>query len=335
MTARSSACRARRAGSATCAATERSRTPPATRWPTPSCAATSATPPRPSAPSGPRSSPSCPTGRSCATPARRSRPTTMARLRRAPGAAGGAGHRPRRHRALGARRQRGQRDRHRPGAGDRRRPRSSRSSRWPPRRSGSTRRWRRRASPRYETDLAELIVQLGHDKPSHILVPAIHRNRAEIREIFLREMPGVDPDLTDEPRRLAMAARAHLREKFLRAKVGDLRRQLRRRRDRHAAGGRVRGQRPDVPDAARDADHRHGHREGRADLAGPRGVPAAAAPLVDRRADEPLHLDVDRASRPATGRRSSTSCCSTTGARRRWPTRSGAMRCTASGARRA
>ena len=38
-----------------------------------------------------------------------------------------------------------------------------------------------------ETDLAELIVQLGHDKPSHILVPAIHRNRAEIREIFLRD----------------------------------------------------------------------------------------------------------------------------------------------------
>ena len=40
-----------------------------------------------------------------------------------------------------------------------------------------------------ETDLAELIVQLGHDRPSHILVPAIHKNRAEIREIFRREMP--------------------------------------------------------------------------------------------------------------------------------------------------
>ena len=45
----------------------------------------------------------------------------------------------------------------------------------------------------YETDLAELIVQLGHDRPSHILVPAIHRNRSEIRDIFLREMAGVDP----------------------------------------------------------------------------------------------------------------------------------------------
>jgi L-lactate dehydrogenase complex protein LldF len=71
----------------------------------------------------------------------------------------------------------------------------------------------------YETDLAELIVQLGHDKPSHILVPAIHRNRAEIREIFLREMADVDPDLTDEPVVLANAARLHLRRKFLSAKV--------------------------------------------------------------------------------------------------------------------
>jgi L-lactate dehydrogenase complex protein LldF len=71
----------------------------------------------------------------------------------------------------------------------------------------------------HETDLAELIVQLGEDRPSHILVPAIHKNRAEIREIFLRTMPGANPDLTDEPRELAMAARAHLRERFLRARV--------------------------------------------------------------------------------------------------------------------
>ena len=71
-----------------------------------------------------------------------------------------------------------------------------------------------------ETDLAELIVQLGKDRPSHILVPAIHRNRAEIREIFLREMPDVDPGLTDEPRALAEAARLHLRRKFIAARVG-------------------------------------------------------------------------------------------------------------------
>jgi len=72
----------------------------------------------------------------------------------------------------------------------------------------------------YETDLAELIVQLGHDRPSHFLVPAIHRNRAEIREIFLREMADVDPALTDNPPALAEAARLHLRKIFLSARVG-------------------------------------------------------------------------------------------------------------------
>lgn len=76
----------------------------------------------------------------------------------------------------------------------------------------------------YETDLAELIVQLGEDRPSHILVPAIHRNRGEIRDIFRSEMEkwgrAAPEGLTDSPAELAEAARLHLREKFLRAKVG-------------------------------------------------------------------------------------------------------------------
>lgn len=76
----------------------------------------------------------------------------------------------------------------------------------------------------WETDLAELIVQLGHDRPSHVLVPAIHRNRSEVREIFLREMglygTPCPPDVTDNPVELANAARVHLREKFMRTKVG-------------------------------------------------------------------------------------------------------------------
>ncbi|WP_329415884.1 LutB/LldF family L-lactate oxidation iron-sulfur protein [Streptomyces sp. NBC_00704] len=76
----------------------------------------------------------------------------------------------------------------------------------------------------YETDLAELIVQLGRDRPSHILVPAIHRNRGEIRDIFRAEMGAwgrpAPEGLTDTPADLAEAARLHLREKFLRAKVG-------------------------------------------------------------------------------------------------------------------
>ncbi len=69
-----------------------------------------------------------------------------------------------------------------------------------------------------ETDLAELIIQLGDDSQSHILVPAIHRNRAEIRDLFRREL-GL-PDLPDDPPALTEAARLHLRSKFLEARMG-------------------------------------------------------------------------------------------------------------------
>ncbi|WP_296103470.1 LutB/LldF family L-lactate oxidation iron-sulfur protein [uncultured Corynebacterium sp.] len=70
-----------------------------------------------------------------------------------------------------------------------------------------------------ETDLAELIVQLGHDRPSHIVVPAIHRNRAEIRDIFIKEMPNTNESLTDNPADLAEASRLFLRKQFMDAKV--------------------------------------------------------------------------------------------------------------------
>jgi L-lactate dehydrogenase complex protein LldF len=69
-----------------------------------------------------------------------------------------------------------------------------------------------------ETDLAELILQLDGDWSSHILVPAIHRNRSEIRDIFARTIaPGL---ASNEPGELAEAARLYLRERFLAAKVG-------------------------------------------------------------------------------------------------------------------
>jgi L-lactate dehydrogenase complex protein LldF len=69
-----------------------------------------------------------------------------------------------------------------------------------------------------ETDFAELILQLDGDTPSHILVPAIHRNRREIRDLFARTI--ADGSLTDEPAALAEASRLFLRERFLRAEVG-------------------------------------------------------------------------------------------------------------------
>lgn len=69
-----------------------------------------------------------------------------------------------------------------------------------------------------ETDLAELIIQLAHEESSHILVPAIHKNRSEIRELFIRELN--EPELSDEPSELAGAARRYLRQKFLSVSVG-------------------------------------------------------------------------------------------------------------------
>ncbi|MDP9171300.1 MAG: LutB/LldF family L-lactate oxidation iron-sulfur protein [Acidobacteriota bacterium] len=70
----------------------------------------------------------------------------------------------------------------------------------------------------YETDLADLIIQLGDDKPSHIVVPALHRNRSEIRQLFLEKM-GLS-ELGHKPEDLTAAARTYLRERFLRVKVG-------------------------------------------------------------------------------------------------------------------
>jgi L-lactate dehydrogenase complex protein LldF len=64
-----------------------------------------------------------------------------------------------------------------------------------------------------ETDLAELILQLSHDRTSHILVPAIHRNRMEIKALFERTI--TDETLGTEASAIAEAARRHLRAKFL------------------------------------------------------------------------------------------------------------------------
>lgn len=65
----------------------------------------------------------------------------------------------------------------------------------------------------FETDLAEIILQLGNREPSHIVVPALHINRGQVREIFAKSMGC--PELSDDPRALTGAARTYLRRKFL------------------------------------------------------------------------------------------------------------------------
>jgi L-lactate dehydrogenase complex protein LldF len=68
-----------------------------------------------------------------------------------------------------------------------------------------------------ETDLAEFIIQLAGESSSHILVPAIHKNRSEIRELFMRTLDV--SELSDRPAALAEVARLYLRKRFLAAEV--------------------------------------------------------------------------------------------------------------------
>jgi L-lactate dehydrogenase complex protein LldF len=69
-----------------------------------------------------------------------------------------------------------------------------------------------------DTDLGEWIVQLRHEPPSHIVLPAIHIKKEEVGELFHQRL-GTDKGATDPPY-LAAAARKKLREKFLEAQVG-------------------------------------------------------------------------------------------------------------------
>jgi L-lactate dehydrogenase complex protein LldF len=68
-----------------------------------------------------------------------------------------------------------------------------------------------------ETDLGEFIQQLAHERPFHIVAPAMHKTRREIGALFTEKL-GVE--LTEEPAELTMLARRVLRQKFLRADMG-------------------------------------------------------------------------------------------------------------------
>ncbi|WP_085506001.1 LutB/LldF family L-lactate oxidation iron-sulfur protein [Thalassobacillus devorans] len=68
-----------------------------------------------------------------------------------------------------------------------------------------------------ETDLGEWILQLDEDPPSHIVTPALHKNKEQIRETFAAKK-GYDK--TDKPEELALFAREQLRKDFLSADIG-------------------------------------------------------------------------------------------------------------------
>jgi len=108
-----------------------------------------------------------------------------------------------------------------------------------------------------ETDLAELIIQLAHEPSSHLLVPAIHKNRSEIRDLFRRTIAR-GQDLSDEPRALAGAARLFARAVSLR-RGSHQRGERGGGRDRCGGRGRERGQWAHVPHSATHAHHGDGH----------------------------------------------------------------------------
>lgn len=68
-----------------------------------------------------------------------------------------------------------------------------------------------------ESDLGEWILQLDEDPPSHIVAPALHKNKGQIRETFANKK-GYDG--SDTPEELAAFAREQLRQDFLAADVG-------------------------------------------------------------------------------------------------------------------
>lgn len=69
-----------------------------------------------------------------------------------------------------------------------------------------------------ETDLGEFIIQLNHETPSHIIVPAIHKNKDEVARIFQEKIP--DTPYTEDVEKLTAIARRVLRRRFAEAKVG-------------------------------------------------------------------------------------------------------------------
>jgi L-lactate dehydrogenase complex protein LldF len=68
-----------------------------------------------------------------------------------------------------------------------------------------------------ESDLGEFIVQLREEPPYHIVFPAMHLTRDEIKDVFQRKL-GDAP--SNNPEELTMVARRVLREKYLQADVG-------------------------------------------------------------------------------------------------------------------
>lgn len=68
-----------------------------------------------------------------------------------------------------------------------------------------------------ETDLGEFIVQIDHDRPSHIVTPIIHKDRRQVAAAMAR---SIGCDYTEDPAALTKIARGYLRDVFRRCDLG-------------------------------------------------------------------------------------------------------------------
>ena len=139
-----------------------------------------------------------------------------------------------------------------------------------------------------ETDLGERIIQLAGERPSHLIVPAIHKTKEHVIELFARTMGIADPPTEDRgphppgARRPArtLPARRH----------GHHRGELRRRRHGNPGTGRERGEHPPLVAAAAHPRRPGGTREAHAHARRRLHLPRAAPPQRDRPAAHELRL---------------------------------------------
>ena len=286
---------ARRAASATCAADGRSRPRPAT----PLARHPAAPQPRPRHPHHPRQAGrgrrrGAATGRSCARPARRIKAARWPASTSA-GAARGDGHRARRRSCTGPR-----------DAAE-----ANRIVTDLVRATGPTEVVKVKSMATQEIGLNEALAGGRHrrrrDRPRRADRPA--RPRQAVAHPGSRRSTATAPrsarsscarwptstaDLTDEPRRAGEAARAHLRRKFLTGRVAISGANFAVAETgtlvvvESEGNGRMCLTLPETLITVMGIEKLV------PDLARPGGVPAAAAALLHRRADEPVHLDVDR-----------------------------------------
>ena len=180
-------------------------------------------------------------------------------------------------------------------------------SRWRPRRSTSTRRSSTRASTPVETDLGEYIVQLAHERPSHIIAPGDPQDEGQVAELIsavagkrLARRPrgadggGARPAPRGVPRRPTWASRAPTSPSPRPARVVLVTNEGNGRMSRRCRGSTWRSW----------ASRRSCRLDDR-----PRGVPRAAGAQRDGPEAVVLH---DAGARPAAGRASSTGRTSST-----------------------